>query len=121
MKEETTKQHPWALPMIELVDPDKEDSKQSEDQYVQKVKEMAESNNLFGNNKKSKDKHEYETTTACITVGQQILMTLKESLANGEWLKLRMETLLEVEDIDTLFVLHNSIETTARSIHQAAR
>ena len=26
MKEETTKLHPWALPMINLVDPDKESS-----------------------------------------------------------------------------------------------
>ena len=42
MKEETTKQHPWALPMIELVDPDKEDSSHSEDDYVQKVKEIEE-------------------------------------------------------------------------------
>ena len=92
-KEGTTKQHPWALPMIELVDPDKEDSKQSEDQYVEKVKQMTKSNNLFGNNKKSKDKHEYETTKACITVGQQILMPLKESLADdaAEWIKLRMD------------------------------
>ena len=79
MKEETKKQHPWALPMIELVDPDKEDSTQSEHDYVQKVKEMTKSNNIFGNNKKSKDKHEYETTTACITVGQQILMTTDDS------------------------------------------
>ena len=46
-------------------------------------------------------------------------MTLKESLANDEWLKLRIEKLLDVNDIDILFVLHNSIETTARSIHQA--
>ena len=119
MKEETTKQHPWALPMIELVDPDREDWKQTEEQFVEKVKQMPKSNNLFGNNKKSKDKHEYETTTACITVGQQILMTLKESLADDEWLKLRMEKLLDVNDIDILFVLHNSIETTARSIYQA--
>ena len=104
--------------MIELVDPDKEDSRQSEDEYVQKVKDMTKSNNLFGNNKKSKDKHEYETTTACTTVGQQIL-TLKDSLADDEWLKLRMEKLLNVNDIDILFALHNSIETTARMIHQA--
>ena len=40
MREETTRQHPWALPMIELVDPEKEDSRQSEDEYVQKIKEM---------------------------------------------------------------------------------
>ncbi len=116
MKEETTRQHPWALPMIELVDPDREDWKQTEEQFVEKVKQMPKSNNLFGNNKKSKDKHEYETTKACITVGQQILMTLKESLADDQWLKLRMEKLLDVNDIDILFVLHNSIETTARSI-----
>ena len=60
MKEETTRQHPWALPMIEFVDPDKEESKLSEDENIERVKEMRNSDNLFGNNKKSKDKHEYE-------------------------------------------------------------
>ena len=103
MKEETTRQHPWALPMINLVDPDKEESKLSEDEYVEIVKGMINSNNLFGNNKKSKDKHEYEMRTACITVGQQILMTIKESLVDEDWLRLRIGSLLNVEDTDILF------------------
>ena len=46
-------------------------------------------------------------------------MTLRESLEDDEWLKLRMEKLLGVDDINILFSLHDSVEITARSIHQA--
>ena len=46
-------------------------------------------------------------------------MTIKESLVDDEWLKLRIGRFLNVDDIDILFVLDNSIEGTARKIHQA--
>ena len=47
MKEETTKQHPWALPMIELVDPDKEDSTQSEHDIGIDAPDLLTASNLF--------------------------------------------------------------------------